>query len=246
MMNNQSTAIDLLAQNDEFKLSSIHHTECRIGVQDDFDRLMIESIHLPRNSSSKFENDSCVSSHIIIKRNINYYVIRYYLPTFLQVCISQVEFWYPIAAYSANGRMVLTVVVMVNLIGISRKAYNLVPSRHITPLFWWLWLCQLFVFLSLLEFALAYAWYHFNRDRKLSRLNQITSPDGLSDDRGNWLNKLDRITNFILTKIYGKLPFDSDEENRNKVDYLARFMFPSVFLLTSVTYGLIFLRSNTI
>ena len=46
--------------------------------------------------------NSCITGTLKLVRRLSYYIIRYYLTTFLTVCISYVHLWVPINAWTAR------------------------------------------------------------------------------------------------------------------------------------------------
>lgn len=116
-------------------------------------------------------NQSCLYTGLRIVRHVNYYIIRYYLTTFLLVMMMFVEFYYPTNAWPA--RIILTCVVLINIMGISRQGYSHVPSKDVTSLFWWFWWCQFTVYMGLIEFAVALAWVQFVLDKKIAHEKNV-------------------------------------------------------------------------
>lgn len=116
---------------------------------------------------------SCAYAGLRIVRHVNYYVIRYYLTTFLMVVMCFAEFYFPTNGWPA--RIILTAVILVTLLGVSREGYDEVPSKDVTSLYWWLWGCQFFIYMSLVEFAAAQAWVQFVGDKKIAHAKSIVS-----------------------------------------------------------------------
>lgn len=196
-------------------------------------------------------NESCIYSGLRLVRHVNYYIIRYYLTSFLLVIMMFVEFYYPTNAWPA--RIILTCVVEINVIGISRQVYSEVPSKDVTSLFWWLWWCQFMVYMGLIEFALALAWVQFVFDKKIAHAKDVVrigfqalldiyffcsqeSPDGHYFGKKGWYFRAGLLVERWLHALVGPIPFFANPEGRNKVDYVSRFVFPFVYLFGMLVY----------
>lgn len=133
---------------------------------------------------------NCAFVGVRLVRSISFYVIRYYCPTFLMVCISFVSFWLPTNAWPA--RIMLTASVLLTLITTSTGAYNEVPAEEATSLVWWLWGMQFFIYLTVAEFAFALAWVQFVNDFKAAKL----------------ANKVPNATEKMQLSLNGQFPFN--------------------------------------
>lgn len=122
--------------------------------------------NLRRRTETLFTNQSCAYGALRFVRHVNYYVIRYYAPLFLCMCISCIGPWIP--TYAWPGRTILAATVLFTVISISITAYNEVPARDVVSLYWYCWGSQCFVYLCLCEYAMALAWVQFVFEKKIA------------------------------------------------------------------------------
>ena len=123
--------------------------------RNDFDR---------RNNDNNNNTRSCVYGGVHLVRHLSYYVIRYYAPTFLTVCMPMCEFWIPVNAWPA--RIILAATVLLGNIRVAFGAYQSTPVRDVCSLFWWIWGIQTIIYLCLCGQAFSLSWHHFVVDRK--------------------------------------------------------------------------------
>ncbi|KAI2811125.1 hypothetical protein BLOT_002298 [Blomia tropicalis] len=168
---------------------------------------------------------NCVYGAIRIVRHVNYYVIRYYLMTFLIMVIGFVQFWIPTIAWP--GRLVFTVVQWLTLSSVSETIYSECPSNDVVSLFWWVWMVQFYDYMGLLEFGVALAWVQFAQDKQRAWKANRESPDGYYFGKDSWYGACALGITAFLHKLFGPMDFFADEHGRNKVDYCARFLFPT-------------------
>ena len=177
---------------------------------------------------------NCVYGAIRIVRHVNYYVIRYYLMTFLIMVIGFVQFWIPTIAWP--GRLVFTVVQWLTLSSVSETIYSECPSNDVVSLFWWVWMVQFYDYMGLLEFGVALAWVQFAQDKQRAWKANRESPDGYYFGKDSWYGACALGITAFLHKLFGPMDFFSDEHGRNKVDYCARFLFPTSMLIAVIVY----------
>lgn len=108
----------------------------------------------------------CAYGGIRMVRRVNYYVIRYYLPTFLIVILSYTCFWMPTNAWPARATLGVSSIINVNTL--SKSGYNTVPANDVVSLYWWFWGCQFLIYMTMIEFAFALAWVQFVNEKKLA------------------------------------------------------------------------------
>lgn len=136
----------------------------------------VSSTYVATHQSATGFNQSCAYAALRFVRHVNYYVIRYYAPTFLCMCISCLNPWLPTNAWPA--RTILTATVLLTIIRVSITGYNEVPARDVVSLYWWFWGCQFFVYMGLVEYSLALLWVQFVFEKKKAHANQTV--------RQNW------------------------------------------------------------
>ena len=95
----------------------------------------------------------CLSVEFILKRDIGYYMIQLYIPSVLIVILSWVAFWISIDAIPARVTIgLLTVLTMTTQSTAARE--QLPRVSYIKAIDVWMSVCLIFVFASLLEFAI--------------------------------------------------------------------------------------------
>lgn len=155
-------SIRMPAGNTQFRVRSHIRGVCEPQAIDPFQNMYSD---LPYNLTWQ----SCAYARVNLVRHVNYYIIRYFAPTFLLVCMSFLQAWVPCNGWPA--RIILTCIVELTCKSVSITAYNESESRHVTSLYWWLWVCQFFIYMGLIEFAMALAWGHFVVDKKIAHKN---------------------------------------------------------------------------
>uniref|UniRef100_A0A1I8H093 Glycine receptor subunit alpha-2 n=1 Tax=Macrostomum lignano TaxID=282301 RepID=A0A1I8H093_9PLAT len=94
----------------------------------------------------------CLEVEFVLRRNIGYYLIQLYVPSVLIVILSWVAFWISIDAIPARVTIgLLTVLTMTTQSATARA--SLPRVSYIKAMDVWMSICLLFVFASLLEFA---------------------------------------------------------------------------------------------
>ena len=190
--------------------------------------------NLLSSNRSKLNENDCAFAGIQLIRSVNYYIIRYYCPTFLMVAISACSFWLPTNAWPA--RMYLTSSVLLTLTTSSSGAYNEVPADSVISFYWWFWGCQLLVYSTLIEYALALAWVQFALDKNRAKAQQTPSPDGHYFGNDGWYRSCGNCWQQFIRFFFGETDHLHDPVNRNKVDYFARIIFPLIMLLLTLVY----------
>jgi len=89
----------------------------------------------------------------ILQRDIGYFLIHVYIPSILIVILSWVSFWINVDASSARVTIaLLTLLTMTMISGEVRT--NLPRVSYIKAIDVWMIVCLLFVFMSLIEYAI--------------------------------------------------------------------------------------------
>ncbi len=96
---------------------------------------------------------SCLTVDMTFKRQLSYYIITIYIPTFLIVMVSWMSFW--LDHKSAPARVTLTVTTLLAMSTTTSSInQSLPPVAYTKAIDVWSNLCVTFVFLVLLEYAL--------------------------------------------------------------------------------------------
>ncbi|PAA54458.1 hypothetical protein BOX15_Mlig021793g1 [Macrostomum lignano] len=94
----------------------------------------------------------CLQVDFILQRDIGYFIIQVYIPTILQVILSWVAFW--INAEAIPARVSLGLLTVLTMTTQSSGAGQSLPRvSYIKAIDVWMSVCLIFVFASLLEFA---------------------------------------------------------------------------------------------
>lgn len=208
----------------------------------------------PRWQTSTPEN-SCLVGTLKLVRRLSYYVIRYYLLSFLMVAVSAVGVWLPVNAWPS--RIIITVVPLLAVVAQALTVDNSVGVNYVMSIHWWYMWLEGFIFLMIAEYAFAIAWAHFITDKKTfhKKLELAQANDQLVDENGEpiplvlkgyyfgnqgWYRWMGRMVDYWLYFWFGHVDFQKDPYTRNKVDYFCRtvwviglIMF--VFLYSCIT-----------
>lgn len=185
-------------------------------------------------SSIRGHGYSCIASQLKLFRNVSYYIIRIYGPSLLLVVTAFVGFWIPPCGYPA--RVALIVTPLLSLITQQTQINSEINVSYVVALHIWMIFCTFFVFMALIEYALAIVYCHVVDEKKdLQSQDPIGFSYAYASTRiSNWIKR-------ILIKIYGEVDFKKNPLDRNKVDYCARIIFPLLYLIFIVIYILVFL-----
>lgn len=96
---------------------------------------------------------SCLTVDMTFKRQLSYYIITIYIPTFMIVMVSWMSFW--LDHKSAPARVTLTITTLLAMSTTTSSInQSLPPVAYTKAIDVWSNLCVTFVFLALLEYAL--------------------------------------------------------------------------------------------
>lgn len=169
---------------------------------------------------------SCISAKLELFRKFSYYLIRIYSPSFLVVVTSFVGFWIPPQGYSARTGLIVT--PLLALVTQQTMISSEINVSYIVSIHIWMMVNTMFVFLSLTEFAAAIVYSHVVEDRKDEE--KVVSFQTSSSFLSSWFN-------ILLRTVYGsKVPFQKNPMDRNKVDYVARILFPTAYFSFVILY----------
>ncbi|XP_054706005.1 gamma-aminobutyric acid receptor subunit delta isoform X3 [Grus americana] len=119
--------------------------------------LDLESCQFPR-----------LSLHFHLRRNRGVYIIQSYVPSILLVAMSWVSFWISQSAVPARVSLGITTVLTMTTLMVSARS-SLPRASAIKALDVYFWICYVFVFAALVEYAFA----HFNADYMKKQKNKI-------------------------------------------------------------------------
>nr|AWJ68189.1 putative GABA receptor 7 [Hirudo verbana] len=187
----------------------------------------------------------CLQINFILQRNVGYFAIQVFFPTFLIVILSWVSFWISVDAVPARVSLgLLTVLTMTNLsIGINS---NLPRVSYIKAIDIWMSACLLFVFSALCEYAFV---------NVASRHKVITKHAGIlpSQEKPNCLGRIRKTLSrspvpvpplqgsaLVPQATLGPLPKSArpldGRARAERIDNISRKCFPLTFILFNVFY----------
>ncbi|EHB00341.1 Gamma-aminobutyric acid receptor subunit delta [Heterocephalus glaber] len=109
-----------------------------------------------------------LSLHFHLRRNRGVYIIQSYMPSVLLVAMSWVSFWISQAAVPARVSLGITTVLTMTTLMVSARS-SLPRASAIKALDVYFWICYVFVFAALVEYAFA----HFNADYRKKRKAKV-------------------------------------------------------------------------
>ncbi|KAK0402377.1 hypothetical protein QR680_016303 [Steinernema hermaphroditum] len=103
--------------------------------------------------SYKIDQFSCLEGNIHLSRSIGYHLVQSYIPTGLIVIISWVSFWIDRRAVPARVTLSFTTMLSLSTLGNGLR-FGLPQVSYAKAIDYWFGFCLIFVFGSLLEFAI--------------------------------------------------------------------------------------------
>ena len=179
---------------------------------------------------------------LMMARNINFYLTRVYLPAFLVTIISFVPFWLDRDSHARVALGVTTVLTMTTLI--TNTNAELPKISHLTALDVYLFTSFLLVFSSLIEYATV-GYYDMRCTKEVAA--NIFCPGALP--RPASFGELGRrpdgqkLANSTNTSFHDRRRVSIQPtttkiivDDKSRIDYLARRVFPIVFLAFNGLY----------
>uniref|UniRef100_A0A7N6ATN2 Gamma-aminobutyric acid receptor subunit delta n=1 Tax=Anabas testudineus TaxID=64144 RepID=A0A7N6ATN2_ANATE len=105
-----------------------------------------------------------------LRRNRGVYIIQSYMPSILLVAMSWVSFWISQSAVPARVTLGITTVLTMTTLMVSARS-SLPRASAIKALDVYFWICYVFVFAALIEYAFA----HYNADYRLKEKAKVKS-----------------------------------------------------------------------
>jgi len=158
---------------------------------------------------------SCLVATIHLKRNVGNYLIKRFVPSFLIVIMTFIGFWIPTSIPPARVSLIITALLAL----IAQQIQAELNVSYVYALEVWTIICIIFVFSTLIEYAIAISW---PIDEK------TTAQDNAIFANNSGKKKL---ISFIKVKA----------GPRNcVVDMISRILFPSVFAIFIIIYSLVY------
>jgi hypothetical protein len=167
---------------------------------------------------------SLLKATLTMKRSVGKYVTKRYMPTFLVVILTFVGFWLPTNDVSARVGLVIT--ALLALIADQFQAEDLNVS-YVYALAVWSLSCIVFVFATLIEFAIALAWTKY-------QVEEIGNGTGNGTGNGLQAKGQPKPRSYYTHKYvaYFCCAFTCD----NPIDLYARIFFPLAYFLFIFIY----------
>ena len=110
----------------------------------------------------------CLEVVFVVKRDIAYFVMQYYITSVLTVILSWVSFWISVDAVVARVNMGLLTVLTLTMQS-TRSKGELPRVSYVKAIDVWMSTCLVFAFASLIEFAIVNVWSR--QDDRRSKLS---------------------------------------------------------------------------
>ncbi|KAK7471342.1 hypothetical protein BaRGS_00036017 [Batillaria attramentaria] len=195
----------------------------------------------------KSDNHSCIEAVFFLERNITYYVVQMYIPSILIVMLSWISFW--LTVNSVPGRISLGVLTVLTMTTQSSSVNASLPRVSYTKAIdVWMSTCLVFVFCSLLEFAVVNVLSRKDSLRDFSIRRVFSIPK----DVENGTREVREVT----------VPLDADPEDSGKkkrrrfakrgivyamyLDVASRIAFPLIFVFFIMIYWLYYVNVKSI
>ncbi|GFS36974.1 glycine receptor subunit alpha-2 [Nephila pilipes] len=176
-------------------------------------------------------NFTCIEVQFTLERRLGYYLFHTYIPTCLIVIMSWISFW--IKADAVPARVTLCVTSLLTLATQHAQSQkSLPPVSYIKAIDIFMSTCTLFVFSSLMEYAIVNILIgHAEEKEKLANnfLNDIQIIQMKDDDaRANGTR--------IVRSPSLRRRSESSERQALKIDKFSRIVFPLLFVILNVAY----------
>uniref|UniRef100_A0A914R9N7 Neurotransmitter-gated ion-channel transmembrane domain-containing protein n=1 Tax=Parascaris equorum TaxID=6256 RepID=A0A914R9N7_PAREQ len=174
---------------------------------------------------------SCLVANIRLHRSIGYTLVQSYFPTGLIVIISWVSFWIDRAAVPARVTLSFSTMLSLTTLGNGLR-YGLPQVSYAKAIDFWFGGCMLFVFCSLLEFAVVNSYMRQSeRNDKLSgkslRTKGKKNPDQVSSRN---------LAEHHLSRKYSSMALS--------IDKACRYGFPAAFIVWNIAYWSYYLSTE--
>ncbi|XP_063417189.1 glycine receptor subunit alphaZ1-like [Mytilus trossulus] len=197
----------------QFQISDIRHSDCR---------------------QTRVTNFSCLQMDFHLKRLLWSHILQVYAPTTILLIISWISFWLDCNAVTARTQLgILTFFTMVTQP--SAAGIILPKVSYIIAIDAWHFMCLIFVFASVIEFAV------------VNVLARRCIPQYDNETMGRSLHTGDEQVRLYLCRILSltRRVFDiyivtcSGRSKAEKLDKLSRIGFPLMFLICTLVYWIL-------
>ncbi|XP_012939426.1 glycine receptor subunit alpha-3 [Aplysia californica] len=174
-------------------------------------------------AEGSYGNFSCIQMYFGLARSYGFYIAQVYVPSFLVVSLSWVNFWLDINAIPARISLGLLTVLTTTTMSVGAKS-NLPRVSYLKSIDVWLATCLFFVFAALLEFAYVNVTARVEKRRMTMREAVRMATDGAIGTKQNAKDKQEANSTAHM------------RERARMVDKIARFAFPIVFICFNIFY----------
>ena len=219
----------------------------------DFPKFSIQKVTSGDCTMERSPGYHCAKASITLRRRWGYYFIRIYGPSLLLVVTSFIGFWIPLMGYPA--RVAIVVTPLLSLITQQTQINSEINVNYVVSLHVWMMLCTFFVFICLIEMGFAVVYKHQVEERSEDE-KSIGSPtpfktvpseismEPLSFEKRRFSTEIlkpevNKWVKTVLNSIYGHIDWSKAPTDRNKVDYVARIVFPLSFAASISIYTLV-------
>ncbi|ODN03773.1 Glycine receptor subunit alpha-2 [Orchesella cincta] len=181
-------------------------------------------------------NFTCLEVVFQLRRRLGYHLFHTYIPSALIVVMSWISFW--IKPEAIPARITLGVTSLLTLATQNTQSQaSLPPVSYVKAIDIWMSSCTVFVFMSLMEFAVV---NHF-----LGSGHPIDKGYEDIHDLNSIIDSQSRVWNFLGFKLSATTAnftnFCSNREIALGIDRVSRFFFPFAFVVLNVVYWCTFL-----
>ncbi|RWS09755.1 Glycine receptor subunit alphaZ1-like protein [Dinothrombium tinctorium] len=160
----QECYIDITSAFNNQKRVNFTWRQFEVLNEKEFSKFEFPSYSSGRCLSIRGPDFSCLRGRIQFFRRLSYYVIRIYAPSFLLVITAFCGFWVPVLGYPA--RIALIVTPLLTLVTQQTQINNEINVHYVVALHIWMMFCTFFVFMCLIEYALAIVYCHHIEEKK--------------------------------------------------------------------------------
>ncbi|XP_014662721.1 PREDICTED: glycine receptor subunit alpha-3-like [Priapulus caudatus] len=206
-------------------------------------RLAVSEENYPVEEITKYlksGNYSELQVNCTMNRDYEYHVVQSLVPCVFLVICSWLSFWLHVQA--APARVALGVTTFLAIYTQSAAVrYNLPPVSYLKAIDVWFIVCNIFIFLSLLEFALVN--YFTRRSAKVDK--GIEAPEPAKEQETKYTAESERVLP-KLKRHLSHFTILADEEHRKAkhVDIVARVLFPVAFCFFLILFWSIYGASS--
>ncbi|XP_023237297.1 glycine receptor subunit alpha-2-like [Centruroides sculpturatus] len=177
------------------------------------------------------DNFTILIAEFKFKRRLTGNLMNVYIPSTLVVMLSWLSFW--IDVHAAPARVTLGVTSILTLVTHLVESRSFVPPvDYLKALDIWFMFCIVLIFLSLLEYALAYQSTIKMKEKKETRVYSIAShpKEKKPGMIRRWLWHINDIKNTLI-----------DSKHVNPYDKVSRYIFPFAFMNFASLYWIYYL-----